>query len=59
MEQQIVTGIAYSKDEAQITLRRGRGQARRRRGDLRAARRANINVDMIVQNISDDGAPPT
>ncbi len=27
----------------------GRGQARRRRGDLRAAGRANINVDMIIQ----------
>ena len=37
VEQQIVTGIAYSKDEAQITLRKRRGQARRRRGDLRAA----------------------
>ena len=39
MEQQVVTGIAFSKDEAQISIRRGAGQARRRRRDLRPAGR--------------------
>ena len=39
VEKQVVTGIAYSKDEAQISLRRVRRQAGRRRRGLRAARR--------------------
>ena len=56
VEQQVVSGIAYSKDEAKITLARGRGQARasppRIFGPLADA---NINVDMIVQNVSADG----
>ena len=39
VEQQVVTGIAFSKDEAQITLRQVAGQAGRRRGDFRTARR--------------------
>ena len=40
VEQQVVTGIALSRDEAQITLAPRRRQARRRRGDLRPARRS-------------------
>jgi aspartate kinase len=55
VEQQVVTGIAYSKDEAQVTLRGVQdkpGVAGSVFGPLAAA---NINVDMIVQNISDDG----
>ncbi|MGQ4275359.1 aspartate kinase [Terrihabitans sp. B22-R8] len=55
VEQQVVTGIAYSKDEAQVTLRGVQdkpGVAGRLFGPLAEA---NINVDMIVQNISDDG----
>ncbi len=55
VEKQIVTGIAYSKDEAKITLRRvvdKPGVAANVFGRLADA---NINVDMIVQNISADG----
>ena len=55
VEKQVVTGIAYSKDEAQVTLRGVQdkpGVAASVFGPLAAA---NINVDMIVQNISDDG----
>jgi aspartate kinase len=55
VEQQVVTGIAFSKDEAQVTLRGVQdkpGVAARVFGPLSDA---NINVDMIVQNISDDG----
>ena len=37
MESHVVTGIAFSKDEAQISRAPDRGQARRRRRDLRAA----------------------
>ncbi|MEX0853605.1 MAG: aspartate kinase [Bauldia sp.] len=55
VEKKIVSGIAYSKDEAQISLRRVAdkpGVAAAVFGPLAAA---NINVDMIVQNISEDG----
>ncbi len=40
VEQQVVTGIAFSKDEAQISIRQVAGQAGRRRRDLRPARRS-------------------
>jgi aspartate kinase len=56
VEQQVVTGIAFSKDEAQISIRRVQdkpGVAAAIFGPLAAA---NINVDMIVQNVSSDGA---
>ena len=56
MESQVVTGIAFSKDEAQISVRRIEdkpGVAAAIFGPLAAA---NINVDMIVQNVSEDGA---
>jgi aspartate kinase len=56
VEQQVVTGIAFSKDEAQISIRRVQdkpGVAAAISGPLAEA---NINVDMIVQNVSGDGA---
>ena len=56
MEQQVVTGIAFSRDEAQITLRRVAdkpGVAASVFGPLAAE---NINVDMIIQITSPDGA---
>ncbi|MEM7618932.1 MAG: aspartate kinase [Pseudomonadota bacterium] len=55
VEKQIVSGIAYAKDEAKVTLVKVAdkpGVAARVFGPLAAA---NINVDMIVQNVSDDG----
>ena len=55
VEQAIVSGIAYSRDEAKITLRHvpdRPGVAAAIFGPLSAA---NVNVDMIVQNISADG----
>ena len=55
VEKKFVSGIAYSKDEAQISLRRVAdkpGVAAAVFGPLAAA---NINVDMIVQNVSEDG----
>ncbi len=55
VEQAIVSGIAYSRDEAKITLRRvpdRPGIAATIFGPLSAA---NVNVDMIVQNVSADG----
>jgi aspartate kinase len=55
MEQQTVTGIAFSRDEAQISIREVQdkpGVAAAIFGPLASA---NINVDMIVQNVSADG----
>ena len=56
VEQQVVSGIAYTKDEAKVTLVKVEdkpGVAARVFGPLADA---NINVDMIVQNVSADGA---
>lgn len=56
VEQEVVTGIAYSRDEAKITVRRVAdrpGIAAAVFGPLSAA---NVNVDMIVQNVSADGS---
>jgi aspartate kinase len=55
VEQQVVTGIAYSKDEAQLTLRRVEDKPGVAAGVFGPLAAANINVDMIVQNISEDG----
>ena len=56
VEQQVVTGIAYAKDEAQISLRRLADRPGVAAGIFGPLAEANINVDMIVQNISEDGA---
>ncbi len=56
MEKPIVSGIAYSRDEAKVTLRRvpdRPGVAALVFGELA---KANVNVDMIVQNIGADGS---
>lgn len=55
MEQQVVTGIAYAKDEAQISLRRVGDRPGVAAGIFGPLAEAGINVDMIVQNISEDG----
>ncbi len=55
LEQRVVSGIAYAKDEAKITLlgvSDKPGVAAKVFGPLADA---NINVDMIVQNVSPDG----
>ena len=56
VEKQIVTGIAYSKDEAQISLRRVADKPGVAAAVFGPLAEANINVDMIVQNISEDGS---
>jgi aspartate kinase len=56
VEQQVVTGIAYSKDEAQITLRRVADKPGVAAAIFVPLADANINVDMIVQVVSDDQA---
>ena len=55
MEQNVVSGIAYARDEAKVTLLKVAdkpGVAAQVFGPLAEA---NINVDMIVQNVSEDG----
>ena len=56
MEQQTVTGIAFSKDEAQISIRRVQDKPGVAAAIFGPLADANINVDMIVQNVSADGA---
>ncbi len=55
VEKQIVTGIAFSKDEAKITLRRVADKPGVAARVFVPLAEANINVDMIVQNVSADG----
>jgi len=55
VEKEVVSGIAYSRDEAKITLRHvpdRPGVAASVFGPLSAA---SVNVDMIVQNVSAEG----
>jgi aspartate kinase len=55
VEQNVVSGIAYARDEAKVTLLKiadKPGVAAQVFGPLADA---NINVDMIVQNVSEDG----
>jgi aspartate kinase len=55
VEKQLVTGIAYSKDEAKITLRSVEDKPGVAAAIFGPLAEAAINVDMIVQNISEDG----
>ena len=54
VEQQIVTGIAFSRDEAQLTLRSVPDQPGVAAAIFMPLAEANINVDMIIQVVSDD-----
>ncbi len=56
VEQHIVTGIAFSKDEAQISIRRVQDKPGVAASIFGRLAEANINVDMIVQNVSENGA---
>jgi aspartate kinase len=56
VEQQVVTGIAFSKDEAQITLRKVADKPGVAAAIFMPLAEANVNVDMIIQVVSDDAA---
>jgi len=56
LEQQTVTGIAYAKDEAQISLRRVSDKPGIAAAVFGPLADAHVNVDMIVQNVSEDGS---
>jgi len=55
LEQQVVTGIAFSKDEAQISVRRLQDKPGVAAAIFGPLAENNINVDMIVQSVSPDG----
>ncbi|MDE2320125.1 MAG: aspartate kinase [Rhodospirillales bacterium] len=55
VEKEIVAGIAYSRDEAKITVRRVPDRPGIAAAVFVPLAEANINVDMIVQNVSADG----
>ncbi|MGB0920544.1 MAG: aspartate kinase [Alphaproteobacteria bacterium] len=55
MEQEIVSGIAYSRDEAKITLVKVADKPGVAASVFGPLADAAVNVDMIVQNVSEDG----
>ncbi len=55
VEQEVVSGIAYSRDEAKITLTRVADKPGVAAAIFGPLADASINVDMIVQNVSEDG----
>ena len=56
VEHPVVTGIAFSRDEAQITLRRVADKPGVAAAIFGPLADANVNVDMIIQVVSDDQA---
>ncbi len=55
MEQEMVAGIAYSRDEAKITVRRVPDRPGVAAAVFGPLAEANVNVDMIVQSTGADG----
>ncbi|MDD2875862.1 MAG: aspartate kinase [Acidiphilium sp.] len=55
VEQEIVAGIAYSRDEAKVTIRRVPDRPGVAASVFGPLAEGGINVDMIVQNVSEDG----
>ncbi|PPR41316.1 MAG: Aspartate kinase [Alphaproteobacteria bacterium MarineAlpha5_Bin12] len=55
MEKEVVSGISFSKDEAKVTVSGLLDKPGVSAGIFGSLAEANINVDMIVQNISQDG----
>lgn len=55
MENQVVSGIAYAKDEAKVTLLQIEDRPGKAAKVFVPLAKAGVNVDMIVQNLSADG----
>ncbi len=55
VEKQVVSGIAYAKDEAKVTLFQINDKPGIAAAIFGPLAEANINVDMIVQNVTEDG----
>ena len=56
MEQPVVSGIAFNRDEAKLTIKGVLDTPGVASRILRPVSDANIEVDMIVQNTGQDGA---
>ncbi len=56
VEKEVVTGIAYSRDEAKVTLRHVPDRPGVATSVFGPLSDAHVNVDMIVQNVSAEGA---
>jgi aspartate kinase len=59
VEQQVVTGIAFSKDEAQISIRNVEDKPGIAAAIFGPLADSSVNVDMIVQNVSTGEHPRT
>ncbi len=55
VESQVVSGIAYAKDEAKVTIMQVADKPGVAASIFGPLAEANVNVDMIVQNLSADG----
>ena len=55
VEQQVVSGISYNRDEAKVTLLKVSDRPGVAAGVFGPLAEASVNVDMIVQNVSEDG----
>ena len=55
VEQQVVSGVTYTRDEAKVTLQQVNDQPGVAALVFGALADAHVNVDMIVQNVSEDG----
>ncbi|MBO31898.1 MAG: aspartate kinase [Rhodospirillaceae bacterium] len=55
VEQQVVSGISHSRDEAKITLLRVSDRPGVAAAIFGPLAESSVNVDMIVQNVSEDG----
>ena len=55
VEQQVVSGISHNRDEAKVTLLKVSDRPGVAAGVFGPLAEASVNVDMIVQNVSEDG----
>src|SRR5277367_1012726 len=55
VEKEVVAGIAYARDEAKVTVKHVPDRPGVAAAVFGPLADANVNVDMIVQNVSDDG----
>lgn len=55
MESNVVTGVAYSRDEAKVTLVTVKDEPGVAAGIFGPLSDAGVNVDMIIQNVSEEG----
>ena len=55
MEQPLISGIAYNRDEAKVTIRGVPDQPGAASRIFGPISKAHLNIDMIIQNVSQDG----